>query len=345
MKSAMSRAVAVGLAVLLAGSPFAPAPVNADQTSCRTVNVPVAVLGTQTMYGQLCEPATATQTVFVLVPGATYTGDYWNLPPQLGLYPFREHLNADGYATLVVDRLGSGNSSHPLSATLTSLIQADAVHQVIQRLHNGSLGSGYANVIIGGHSLGGAIAVLEAATYHDVAGVLMAGISHHLDPVDAAANFFLSLYPAALDPQLVLRGFDLGYLTTLPGSRARAFHNPAAAPAAIAHDESTKDVFAPGEAADAVGVAIIAPYTALITAPVLLAASDGDELMCGPLPPAADCSSPEPFHAQEAPYFSAQAQLETYLLPGHYGHSFNYAPNADQFQHVVTDWADRKVGR
>lgn len=344
MKSAMSRAVAIGLAIMLAASPIAPAPVNADQTSCQTVNIPVAVLGSQTMYGRLCEPPVPTHTVFVLVPGATYTGDYWDLPPQLGLYPFREHLNSDGYATLVVDRLGSGHSSRPLSATLTALIQADAVHQVIQRIRDGSIGSGYTKVIIGGHSLGGAIAVIEAATFHDVDGVLMAGISHHLDPVDAAANFFLSLYPAALDARFLLRGLDLGYLTTRPGSRARAFHNPTAAPAAIAHDESTKDVFAPGEAADAIGVAIIAPYTLLLTAPVLLAASDGDELMCGPLPPAADCTSPEAFHAQEAPYFSAQAQLETYLLPGNYGHSFNYAPNADQFQHTVTDWANRTVG-
>jgi pimeloyl-ACP methyl ester carboxylesterase len=345
VKTAIRRAVAIGLALVAVGSPIAPAPVHADQPSCHDLNVPVGLLGLQTMYGKLCTPPGPTHTVVVLVPGATYTGDYWDLPAESGLYSFRAGMNADGYATLVVDRLGSGRSSRPLSATLTALAQADAVHTIIRRLRAGTLGPRYDNVILGGHSLGGAITVLEAATYHDVDAVLIAGISHHLDAVDAAAYFFAALYPADLDPQLASRGLDPGYLTTEPGTRARAFHNPAIpAQQAIGHDESTKDVFAPTEAADAIGISILTSYSALINVPVLLAVSAGDELMCGSLPLAADCSSPEAFHAQEAPYFSPAAQFESFMLPGDYGHCFNYAPNADLFQHTVTDWANRKVG-
>lgn len=342
MKLAMTRAIATGLAVVAVASLAAPMPARADGPSCQDLNVPVSLF--QTMYGRLCEPAAPTDTVVVLVPGATYMSVYWDLPPALGLYSFRAGMNDAGYATMVVDRLGTGRSSRPLSATLSASAQAAAVHQVIQRLRSGSFGTSYDNVIVGGHSLGGAITVLEAATYHDVDGVLIAGIAHHLDPVDTGADALLAMYPAALDPQLAPRGYDLGYLTTRPGTRARAFHNPAQpTPEAIAHDESTKDVWAATEAVDALGVAVLIPSSLQITAPVLLAMSSGDELFCSPLPGGLDCSSAEAMHQQESPYFSAAAQLETYLFPD-YGHSFNYAPNAEEFPLAVTDWANRRIG-
>jgi pimeloyl-ACP methyl ester carboxylesterase len=346
VKRAMSCVIALALALLVAGNPVAPAPARAGGVVCHDVTVGVTVLLLpQTMFGRLCEPATPARTVLVLVPGATYTGDYWDLPAQQGLYSFRAGMNNDGYATLVVDRLGSGRSSRPLSATLTALVQADAVHQAIQKLRAGSLGSRYDKVIVGGHSLGGGIAVLEAATFHDADALLMASISHHFDAVDTAA-LFLTMHPAILDPQLMLRGYDPGYLTTAPGTRAKDFHNPAIpAIPAIAHDESTKDVFSPTEAADALGIGILTPYSALVHVPVLLAVSSGDQLMCGPLPPAADCTSAETVRAQELPYWAPEAQLEVFQLPGGYGHSFNYAPNANLFQQAVTDWANRKVGR
>jgi pimeloyl-ACP methyl ester carboxylesterase len=345
MRSVMRRAVAIGLAALAVGAPIAPAPAQAGGSSCQDLNVPVTVIGQQTMYGRLCEPAAPARTALVLVPGATYTGDYWDLPPELGLYSFRAGMNGAGYATMVVDRLGSGRSSRPLSATLTALVQAAAVHQIIQRLRAGAFGTRYDKVIVGGHSLGGAISVLEAATYHDVDGVLMAGISHHLDAVDTSTKLFPNFSPAALDPRFAGRGYDPGYLTTLPGTRELAFHNPAVpTPAAIAHDESTKDVWSATEAADAVGVAVMSPYSTLITVPVLLAVSSGDELMCGAIPLAADCSSAAALRRQEAPYFAPEAQLEVYLHPGGYGHSFNYAPNAGEFQRTVADWANRMVG-
>jgi pimeloyl-ACP methyl ester carboxylesterase len=281
--------------------------------------------------------------VVVLIPGGTYTGDYWDLPADAGLYSFRAGMNDDGYATMVVDRLGTGRSSRQRSATLTALVQADAVHQVVKGLRAGTFGPGYDKVVIGGHSLGGAVAMLEAATYRDVDGVLIASISHHLDAVDTVADLFLNLRPATTDP--LLRGHDPGFVTTRPGSRAQAFHHPARpTPRAIAHDESTKDVFALTEAADAIGLGILTPYSALVNVPVLLTDSRSAELRCGSLPLAADGSSAAAFRAQEAPYFSPKARLETYLLPGDYGHSFNYAPNAADFQHAVTDWANRMIG-
>jgi hypothetical protein len=109
----------------------------------------------------------------------------------------------------------------------------------------------------------------------------------------------------------------------------------------VAYEESTKDAFTAGEAADAIAVAALTPYTALIDVPVLIAMGGEDELLCGP-PLGTDCTSPATLYRDEAPYFSPAAKLRTYLQPG-YGHSFNFAPGADAFYRTVARWADELV--
>jgi pimeloyl-ACP methyl ester carboxylesterase len=227
---------------------------------------------------------------------------------------------------------------------LTSSTQADVAHQIVGTLRTGQLGAGFAKVIIGGHSLGAAISLIEAASYHDVDGVLTAGFAHRFDPIDSATDLIASLSPAALDPLLSNRNYDPGYLTTRPGTRQRAFHRPAQPSAAVmAYEESTKDAFAATELADAAGVATATPYSTLIDVPVLVAIGGRDELYCGPLV-GLDCTSAATIYRDEAPFYSPAAKLRTFLLPGAYGHSFNFAPNADVFYRAVSQWADEMVG-
>ena len=341
----MRRVIAACLVAAAVG--YSPVPAQAQSGSCAELDLPVSLLGVpQTMYGELCQPQQATNTVLVLVPGGSYRSDYWDLPAELGLHSFRAGMNAAGYATLTVDRLGTGRSSHPPSAKLSGLVQADVLHQTVQKLRAGSLGPRFGKVIVGGHSLGASISIIEAANYQDVDGVLVASIAHRLDAVDVTVRGLLAFHPAPLDPLLANGGYDAGYLTTQVGTRERAFHNPAEpTAAAIDHDETTKDAFAATEAADGIGVAIMTPYSALVKAPVLVALGGWDELFCSPLPVATNCSSAQALWQQESLYYSPAAELETYLLPGNYGHSFNYAPNANLFHQRVADWADRKVGR
>lgn len=343
---AAGRAIAACLAAAAVGYSTVPALAQSGPASCTELNIPVSLLGLpQTMYGELCEPAQETDTVLVLVPGGSYTSVYWDLPAELGLHSFRAGMNDAGYATLTVDRVGTGRSSRPPSALLTGLAQADILHQTVQKLRTGTLGPGFGKVIVGGHSLGASISIIEAANYQDVDGVLVASIAHRLDLVDVTVRGLLAFYPAALDPLLATGGYDAGYLTTQPGTRERAFHNPAQpTSAAVSHDETTKDAFAATEAADGIGVAIMTPYSALVSAPVLVALGGWDELFCSPLPVATNCSSAQALRQQESLYYSPAAELEAYLLPGNYGHSFNYAPNADLFHQTVANWADRKVG-
>ncbi|XVS60704.1 alpha/beta hydrolase [Actinosynnema sp. CA-299493] len=323
------------VALVMASSPT---PASAStSTTCRDVDVPVTVLGhREVVHGTLCAP-TGAATLLLLIPGSTYNSSYWDFPD--GRHSFRAAQNAAGVATFAVDRLGTGRSSRPPAVTLTAFAQADAVHQVVPGLRAGAHGPRFSRVVIGGHSLGAAIAVVEAGTYHDVDGVLLTGMTHRVNPV-GVATAFANFRPANLDPKFGLL-HPPGYLTTAPGTRYAGFHAPGElVPDTMEIEEATKDVFSPTEAADGLGVAVLLPYSLLIDVPVMTAVGSRDPAVCGLL--ATDCSTSETLHAAEAPYF--RAPLRAYALPG-YGHSINLAPNARDYYSAVSSWVSQEVGR
>jgi pimeloyl-ACP methyl ester carboxylesterase len=323
----------IGAAFLLA-----PATAQASVVSCQDLFVPVSLLGTpQTMYGKLCAPAGAT-TVEVLIPGGSYNSSYWDIGYQPEIRSFRLAMNNAGIATLALDRLGTGRSSKPLSLLVTASAQASAAHQVIQALRAGALGPRFDKVIVGGHSIGSAMAMIEAGTYHDVDGVLVSGMTHQMKWTTVGPTL-LQMLPAALDPQLGGRSLDLGYLTTDSGARYNDFHTPGPYIAgAIAYDESTKDVFAATEAVDTTLLTtVVLPVSAQINVPIMIAMGD-DPNFCG-FPLGSDCTSADTLRQSEAPFYSAAPSLRTYVLHG-YGHAINYAPNAPDYFQAVAAWAN-----
>ncbi|MEU4745354.1 alpha/beta hydrolase [Actinosynnema sp. NPDC023658] len=332
----MRYSLAAGLVALLVASSSTPASAAAG-TTCRDVDAPVTVLAhREVVHGTLCAPAGA-DTVQVLIPGSTYNSSYWDFPD--GRHSFRAAQNAAGIATLALDRLGTGRSSKPLALTLTAFVQADAVHQVVQGLRSGAYGTGFDRVVVGGHSLGSAIAVVEAGTYRDVDGVLLTGMTHRVNPV-GVATAFANFRPANLDRKFGLLQ-PLGYLTTAPGTRYASFHAPGPlVPDVMELEEQTKDVFSPTEAADGLGVAVLLPYSLLIDVPVMTAVGGRDGAVCGLL--ATDCSTAETLHAAEEPYFGGP--LRAYVLPD-YGHSINLAPDARDYYSAVSSWVLEEVVR
>lgn len=314
-----------------------PATAQAQEDNCRDVSVPVSVAEQAlSMHGVLCQAlGQSKHTVQVLLPGATYNHTYWDFPYRPDTYNFRLAMNRAGFTTLTVDRLGTGSSSRPPSALVTSISQASAVHQVIQALRQGKFGGeSTEKVIIGGHSLGSIIAALEAGTYHDVDGVLLTGISHHLNQVNVA-KLFASLRPATLDPEIGNRGYDPGYLATLPGTRAEHFYDPGTTEPGVAEtDEKTKDVVTASEASDGIGT-MSTPLSRSIDVPVMLAIGARDKLVCDF---GTNCASAATLEASEAPYFSPAAKLHAFSLPD-FGHDINLAPNAPDYQRAVVDWA------
>jgi pimeloyl-ACP methyl ester carboxylesterase len=321
-------------ALLAAGVCLLPTPVpaGAAPVTCQDLRVPVTIAGiAQTVYGKLCTPQGA-KTVQVLVPGGTYNSSYWDISYTPEVRSFRAAMNKAGFATLAVDRLGTGNSSKPLSALLTATTQADAMHQVVR-----SIRPRFEKVIIGGHSIGAAMAMIEAGTFHDVDGVLVTGMTHRMNLV-TVVPVLANMIPAPLDPKFLGRALDVGYLTTGGGTRYSAFHVPGPnVPGAISLDESTKDVFAVTEAVDTIVLTnVLIPATKRIDVPVMIAVGD-DTHFCG-APLGSDCSSAEALRRSEAPFFSDAARLRTYVLHG-YGHSINYSPRAPDYHAAVAQWA------
>ena len=141
------------------------------------------------------------------------------------------------------------------------------------------------------------------------------------------------MYPASSDPET--SSAPPLYFTTLPGTRGEFFYNlPDADPRVIDEDEATKQTVTLGELdtfVDGFGA------TPAIQVPVLVAVGDDDALFCD----APSCTAGDTL-AREAPYYSTQAKLETYALPGS-GHSMNLHSNARQWYDVANDWIGRRA--
>ncbi|MFI5711380.1 alpha/beta hydrolase [Kribbella sp. NPDC051620] len=335
----LMRVAGMATAGLLAAAlvPVAsPAAAVADATTrdCRGVDVPVATATVRgTVHGTLCTPAGRTpKTVMVLVPGATYNSVYWDFPYQPQTYSYSRAMVEGGYATFAIDPLGTGRSSRPASVLLTSFVQADAVHDVIQ-----SLRPTFDHVVLTGHSLGSAVAVLEAATYHDVDALVVTGLQHRVNLLTLTKLFTTEFGPAPLDPVLKDQGYDLGQLTTKPGRRYESFYSPGDAdPAVVAVDEATKDAFAVAGAPDAVGIEILTTYSASIDVPVFIAMGQYDSAFCGFL--VMSCSQAGVLRT-ERPYYAAAPSVDAFVLPGS-GHDLNLNPRAPRFQAAVVGWVD-----
>ncbi|MGW6444877.1 alpha/beta hydrolase [Lentzea sp. NPDC055074] len=300
-------------------------------TTCQDVTYPVRIGLTplvttqETMAGRLCVPDGA-RTVQVLIPGGTYDRTYWDVGYEPSTHSFTRSQNSAGFATLALDRLGTGRSSKPLSALVTASTQASAVHQVISTLK-----PRFTKVIVAGHSIGSAMAMIEAGTYRDVDGVLVTGFTHKMNYI-TVVPVLANMIPARL---------DAGYLTTMPDTRYNSFHKPGPlVPGSISFDEATKDVFAVTEAVDTILLnTVVVPISRQIRVPVFLVVGD-DTHFCGSGVPlmGSDCSSPAALKADEAPFFPAVPRFDTYVLNG-YGHSINYAPNAPDYHAAVARWA------
>lgn len=337
----MRQALLVLVAFALTAGFAAPVAQADDPPTCDTRTVPVQVgLASWTVSGTYCRPAAgAPDSAFVLVPGASYNREYWDFQYQPETYSFARSLARNGYATFAIDRVGTGQSSKPLSVALTAAAQSSTVHQVISRLRgSGFDGHSFSRVLLAGHSLGSAISILESATYRDVDGLVVTGLAHGLNLPALASLFATRIHPAILDPKYAGTTLDAGYLTTRPGARKGAFHDPGQVdPAVIARDEATKDIFSTTELPDAIALSVYLTYSDRVTAPVMIMVGGADPLVCGTL--GSDCDSAASLRAQELPYYPKSPCLSTVSMPG-VGHDINLHPTAPIAQQHVADFAD-----
>lgn len=327
---------ATAVAVFASGS----APALAAR-NCQEVRVPVALAPglpkTERLAAQFCQPAgQQAEAVDVLVAGTSYDRNYWDFGYGDGQYSYVDKTLAEGRATFAIDRLGTGNSSRPLSATLTATGSAHTIHQAIQWLRSEQQ---FGQVHLLGHSLGSAISVEEAATYHDVDKLVLTGFSNMLN-ISNSLPGLLGAYPAMLDPVLKDKGYlDAGYLTTAPNVRPDIFYGTPIDPGVIAYDEAHKTAFSGTELAT--GLASLELPAALnisrqVTAPAYIILGGLDKGFCGgPV----DCSSAANFVAYEQPYFSNADSLEASIVPAT-GHALTASPSAAESFATIDAWLD-----
>ncbi len=291
---------------------------------------------TYAVAGSLCRKSGRAdhRTLLITVHGATYNRLYWDWPQDPETYSFVRNL-ADDVSVLNIDLLGSGRSSRPPSVNLTQQAQASTLHQLVQRMR----ARGFRKVILVGHSSGSGTATLEAATHHDVDGVIVTGFLHRFAPPPRGASVPLSLYPASLDPAFASLRLDPGYLTTRPGTRDNpGFYNVAVAdPDVIAYDDAHKDV---------VTAPHVAGFAAIVNDPSVSKAVDVPVLSLVGSEDGGFCDSPECPQASEEPTaWGPAAQLELHVIPtaGHDIH-LHGRPYAQAEYAYVRSWLRRHFG-
>lgn len=334
------------------GAPASPA-AAVSTPACRDGHLPVSLGAGQPaahqVFVRLCLPAAGPPptTVQVLVHGFSYDHTYWDFPDPTGgtdRYSYVAAATDAGHATLSLDRLGVGRSSHPLSLLVTTDAQAWVVHQVVQALRSGTIpGSAdspsFSRVVSVGHSLGTGIASLEASRYDDVDALVLTGGAHQVSLPTFVTTIGLSLQPAGLDPRFPHLLLDPGYLTTRAGTRGNFHASGGVDPAVVALDEATKET---GTAAELASVATSALSPLDIRVPVLVVAGAADALVCTtPASTASDCSSDAALAADEAPYLGPQVPcVDGYVLTGA-GHDVNLALTARAWFAAAQSWLGR----
>jgi pimeloyl-ACP methyl ester carboxylesterase len=310
--------------------------------TCADVRVPVTISDGSSgpIAGRLCVPAGAT-SVQLLLHGFTFGQYYWDLPYQPENYSYVAAANQAGYATLDIDRLGVGDSYHPLSALVTLENEASVAHQVIQALRSGQLGgTAFRKVVLVGHSYGSEIAFYTAGRYQGVNALVATGASHQINAVNLITRLAPTSESATKDPKFASSGLDLGYLTTRSGTRTVFYNTQNTDPAVIALDEQLKQT---GTAAELITLLpeSLLNFSRQINLPVLAVNATDEPFFCNGLL-TADCSSNAALVASERPFYGPGATLDALVVPNA-GHAVTLARSAPQTLAAIQDWLSRHV--
>lgn len=327
----------VGVVLVPVGTSPAAATTGHNATpTCVAYRLPVRIAdpgpATETLWGELCYPGSRRpRTVQLLVHGGYYNHLYWNFVVGGGYYSYVRAAVAAGYATFNVDRIGSGNSSRPVSSLLDGVAGSVALHEAITALRSGSLdGHAFTRVIWVGHALGSMHAWLEIPRYNDVDAAVLTGVLHGYNP-EHLRTVSMNVYPAVDDPKFANSGLDRGYYTTKPGTRGDMFYYAATAdPAVIAADEANKDVYSTQPTA-------LPPLPYQIRVPVLLVVGQKDFLYCDGVTEY-DCTQPDSVRAFESQYYLRETQLKVVTVP-FTGHDLGLSTMAPATAAVVLGWS------
>lgn len=277
--------------------------------------------------------ATTGKSLLILLPGATYNSSYWD--PSVGTSFVQAAIGA-GYATLNLDRLGTGVSGKPPGDQLTVDAESYALHQVVNQIRSGELATDrFSSITLVGHSYGSAVAIAEAATYQDVSKLVLTGFSHSANPT-GFTNLGNDLVAATTDPANG-QALPPGYFTTAAGARGSLFYDPSTSSQAIvANDEATKDVVAQGSFAGLSQVMNSMTFSTSVNVPVLGLIGADDAFFTN--------NGGNDFLANEPAYYSGSPSLTLDVVPAT-GHALQLSTTAPQADSLIINWlADQPNG-
>nr|POF13032.1 hypothetical protein CFP56_10180 [Quercus suber] len=289
------------------------------------------------MSARYCEPAnkvaSRANTIQYLQHAITNTKNYWNgLTYPVGydgdMYSYSKVASDNGYPTIAIDNLGSGNSSHPDPIAVVQMgLQTEIANVIITMLRSGQVGGPVAGkkftkVIYVGHSYGSIQGNAIAATYPDAVDTFVL--------TGYTGDFIAGLVPLsaglALPAQAVMPRFaslPVGYLAQSyePGRVYGLYTVDGVGgfdPAVAQYDFDNEGTVALGELATLFyGVT---PAT-LFKGSVFVVTGRQDAIVCNNVG-GADCFTPSNKLADAAGFFPAASDY-SYIVPNMTGHSAN----------------------
>lgn len=234
------------------------------------------VAGTWDIIGRYCEPERKVEkrkhTVQLLVHGLTYTKEYWSgdsFPGYQGdKYSWIAKASREGYPTLSIDRIGSGQSDLPDPTTVVQLpLQVQALRKVVKFLRDGTVtGRKFHKVIYVGHDFGSLIGnVLTAQEPDAVNGIVLTGFSTAyqqgmLGFIQTSKPLPAAIFgPPRFDNLLLFEGYT--YMTDEAGRKQLFFHRGGYDPDLYKYDLARAGTLTVGELITSFqGVVVSAEY-------------------------------------------------------------------------------------
>jgi pimeloyl-ACP methyl ester carboxylesterase len=314
--------------------------VNRSKVSCAadgaTYRIAGQLVGPESAFGAGAPP----RSVTLYLHGLGFGEFFWRFTAVPG-YDYAEALAKAGHVSVVIDRLGYDSSDHPIGTNTCIGAQADIAHQIVGDLRTGHYAVGgvgpppvaFSRVALAGHSVGGAIAQVEAYSFEDVDA--LAVISYADQSSQRAQDEFVKTSAvcatggqSAEDNQPMSPGGYAYFGQTDADFQAAMFHNadPAVVQAATAarnRDPCGDTLSVPASiASDTENVPTIA-------VPVLLLSGKDDALF----PPAA-------VDSQKAMYTGTTDLTE--ILLADMGHAVTLERTAGDARKAIAAWLSRR---
>ncbi|WJK40846.1 alpha/beta fold hydrolase [Solwaraspora sp. WMMA2056] len=318
-------ATTVSIGVALAGAAtFVPGAAQAGGSGWRhddldvRVSVGVDAVAATSIHAERFTPTRPAKGVQILVPGATYDHRYFDLETSRGVVSQARQAARDGWVAIAIDRVGTGGSSKPPAASVTTAVHVASIDQFVDRIDRT-----YKRlpIVLVGHSYGSVVAAGVAAQSDDVDALVITGFLYRR----TAPSFegFPELVPAG-------RKLPEGYLTTAPNTRQFFYHLPNTAPATLAADERTKATTTEAEVPGFAQELFTQSFASAVRVPVLVVVGEHDYLFKG--------SDPAEFALVQRQTFAAAVSVDAVLIRDA-GHDLALQRNAPHTNAIINRWA------